>query len=81
MGGNLELLAFCLSTHSDKFLRANSKAICRFFRVEWANFSAVVDLPTRGIPKIISIGNPACCPNMKKNGISCIVEIKDVFLG
>ena len=25
MGGNLELLAFCFSTRSDKFLRANSK--------------------------------------------------------
>ena len=79
IGGNLELLAFCLSIRSDRFLRANSNAICRFFLVEWANFSVVVDLPTWGIPKIISIGNLACRPNTKKNGVSCIVELKDVL--
>ena len=79
IGGNLELLAFCLSTHSDKVLRANSNAICRFSRVEWANSSVMMGLPTRGIPKIISIGNLACRPNIKKNGVSCIVELKDVL--
>ena len=42
IGGNLELLAFCLSIRSDKFLRANSNAICRFSLVEWANPSVVV---------------------------------------
>ena len=79
IGGNLEILAFWLSTRSDKFLRAKSNAICRFSRVEWANSSVVVDLPTRGIPKITSIGNLACHPNIKKNGVSCIVELKDVL--
>ena len=74
IGGNLELLASCLSTRSDMFLRANSNAICRFSRVEWANSSVVVDLPTWRIPKIISIDNLACRPNIKKNGVSCIVE-------
>ena len=37
----------------------------------------VVDLPTWEIPKIIPIGNLACRPNIKKNGVSCIVELKD----
>ena len=49
---------------------------CRFSRVEWANSSVVVDLPTWGILKIISIGNLACRPNIKKNGVSCIVELR-----
>ena len=79
IGGNLESLAFCLSIRSDKFLRANSNAICRFSLVEWANSSVVVDLPTWEIPKIISIGNLACRPNIKKNGVACIVELKDVL--
>ena len=79
IGGNLELLAFCLLTRSDKFLRANSDAICTFSVVKWANSSVVVDLPTWGIPKIISMGNLACRPNIKKNGVSCIVELKDVL--
>ena len=79
IGGDLKLLAFCLSIRSDKFLRANSNAICRFSLVERANASVVVDLPTRGIPKIISIGNLACRPNIKKNGVACIVEIKYVL--
>ena len=79
IGGNLELSAFCLSIRSDRFLRANSNAICRFSLVAWANSSVVVDLPTWGIPKIISIGNLACHPNIKKNGVSCIVELKDVL--
>ena len=78
-GGNLELLAFCLLFRSDKFLRANSNAICRFSLVEWVKSSVVVDLPTWGIPKIISIGNLACRPNIKKNGVSCIVELKYVL--
>ena len=68
-----------MSIHSDKFLRADSNAICRFSLVGWANSSVVVDLPTWGISKIISIGNLACRPNIKKNGISCIVELKDVL--
>ena len=79
IGDNLELLTFCLLIRSDKFLRANSNAICRFPLVEWANSSLVVDLPTWGIPKIISIGNLACRPNIKKNGVSCIVDLKDVL--
>ena len=79
IGGNLESFAFCLSIHSDKFLRANSNVICRFSLVEWANSSVVVDLPTWGIPKIISIGNLVCRPNIKKNGVSGIVELKDVL--
>ena len=32
-----------------------------------------------GIPNIISKGNLTCRPNMKKNGVSCIVELKDVL--
>ena len=79
VGGNLELLAFCLSTRSDEFLRANSNAICRFSLVEWANSSVVEDIPTWGIPKITLIGNLACHLNIKKNGVSCIVELKDVL--
>ena len=79
IGGDLELLAFCMSIRSDKFLRANSNAIYRFSLVEWANSSVVVDLPTWGIPKIILIGNLACRPNIKKNGVSSIVELKDVL--
>ena len=79
VGANLELLAFCLSSRSNKFLRANSNAICRFFRVEWANSSVVADLPTWEIPKIVLIGNLASRPNIKKNGVSCIVELKDVL--
>ena len=79
IGGNLELLAFRLSLRSDKFLRANSNAICRFSLVEWANSSVVVDLPTWRIPNIISIGNLACRPNIKKNGVLCIVELKYVL--
>ena len=79
IGGKLELLAFCLSIRSDRFLRANSNAICRFSLMEWANSSVVVDLPTWGMPKIISIGNLAYRPNIKKNGVSCIVELKDVL--
>ena len=75
----MELLAFCLSIRSDKLLHANSNAICRFSLVEWANSFVVVDLPTWGIPKIISIGNLACNPNIKKNDVSCIVELKDVL--
>ena len=46
--------------------------------MEWVNSSVVMDLPTWGIPNIISIGNLACRPNIKKNGVSCIVELKDV---
>ena len=79
IGGNLELLVFCLLIRSDKFLRANSDAICTFSVVEWANSSVVVGLPTWGIRKIISIGDFACRPNIKKNGVSCIVELKDVL--
>ena len=79
IGGNLELLVFCLSIRSDKFLRANANAICRLSLVEWANSSVVVDLPTWGITKIISIGNLACRPNIKKNGVSCIVGLKGVL--
>ena len=79
IGGNLELLASCLSIRSDEFLGANSNAIFRFSLVEWANSLVVVDLLTWGIPKIISIGNLACRPNIKKNGVSCIVELKDVL--
>ena len=71
--GNLELLAFCLSTRLDKFLRASSDTICRFSRMELANSSVVVDLPTWGIPKIVSIGYIACHPSIKKNGVSGIV--------
>ena len=58
---------------------ANLNAICRFSLVEGANSSVVVDLPTWGIPNIISIGNLACRPNIKKDGVSCIVEQKDVL--
>ena len=79
IGGNLESLAFCLSIRSDKFLRANSNAICRFSLVEWANSSVVVDLLTWGIPKIMLIGNIVYRPNIKKNDVSCIVELKDVL--
>ena len=79
VGGNLELLVSCLSTRSDTFLRANSDAICKFPRVEWANSSMVVDLPTWGIPKIISIGNLACRLNIKENGVSCMVVQNDVL--
>ena len=70
IGGNLELLDFCLLTRSDEFLRANSNAMCRFSRVEWTNFSVVVNLPILEISKIISIGNLACRPNIEKNDIS-----------
>ena len=38
IGGNLELLAFCLLVRSDKFLRTNSNAICKFSLVEWTDF-------------------------------------------
>ena len=69
-----------MSTHLDKFLGANSNAICRFSRVEWANSPVLVSLTTWGIPKITSIGTLACRANMKKNGASCIVELKDVFM-
>ena len=80
IGGNLELLAFCLLIRSDKFLRANPNAICRFSLVELVNYSVVIDLPTTwGIPKIISKGNLACRPNIKKNGVSYIVELKNVL--
>ena len=79
IGGNLELLAFRLLARLDKFLRANSNAICRFSRVEWANSSVAVDLPTWGISKIISTGYLVCRPNIKKNGVSCTVELKDVL--
>ena len=79
IGGNLELSAFCLSIRSDRFLRANPNAIFRFSLVAWAYSSVVADLPTWGIPKIISIDNLACHPNIKKNGVSCIVELKDVL--
>ena len=80
IGSNLKSLAFCLLIRSDKFLLVNSNAICRFSLVEWVNSSVVVDLPTWGIPKIISIGNVACRPNIKKNDVfSCIVELKDVL--
>ena len=75
IGGSLELLAFCLSIRSDKFLRANSNAIFRFSLVEWANSYVL----TWGIPKIIPIGNLVCRPNIKKNGVSCIVELRDVL--
>ena len=75
----MESLPLCLSIRSDKFLRANSNAICRFSLVGWANSSVVVDLPTWGIPMVISIGNLACRPTIKKNGVSCIVELKDVL--
>ena len=47
--------------------------------MEWAKSSVVVDLPTWGIPKIISIGNLACHPNIKKNDISCMVVLEDVL--
>ena len=74
------MLAFCLSTRSGRFLRANSNAIFRFSRFEWVSSSVVVDLPTTwGISKIISIGNLACRPNIKKNTVSCMVELKDVL--
>ena len=79
IGGNLELLAFCLIIRSDEFLRGNSNAFCRYSPVEWVNSSVVVDRPTWAIPKIISIANLACRPNIKKNGVSCIVELKDVL--
>ena len=79
IGGNSELLAFCLSIRSDEFLGANSNAIFRFSLVEWENSSVVVDLLTWGIPKIISIRYLARRPNIKKNGVSCIVELKDVL--
>ena len=79
IGGNLELLVSCLSICSDKFLRANSNAICRFSVVEWVNSSVVVDLPTWGLPNIISKGNLACRPNIKKNRVSCIVDLKYVL--
>ena len=79
IGGNLELLAFCLSTRSERFLRPNSNAICRFSRVEWVNSSVVVDLQRWGIPRIIATGNFACRSNIKKNGVSCIVVLKDVL--
>ena len=78
IGSNFELLAFCFSIRSGKVLRADSSAICRFYRVEWANSSGVVDLPTCGIPKIISIDYLACRPNTKKNDVLCIVELKNV---
>ena len=39
----------------------------------------MVDLSTWGIPKIISIGNLDCRPNIKKNGVSCMVVLKDVL--
>ena len=39
----------------------------------------VVDLSMWGIPKIISIGNFDCRPNIKKSDVSCIVELKDVL--
>ena len=39
----------------------------------------MVDLPAWEMPKIISIGNLACFPNIKKNGVSCIVELKGVL--
>ena len=77
--GNLKWGVVCLLYRSDRFLRANSNAIGRFSRVEWANFSVVVDLPTWGTPKIISIGNIACRPNIKKNDVSCVVVQKDVL--
>ena len=79
IGGNLELSAFCLSIRSDRFLRSNSNAICRFSLVAWANSSVVVDLPTWGIPNVISIGNLAYRPNIEKNGVSCIVELNDML--
>ena len=44
--GNLELAAFCLSFRSERFLRANSNAICRFSRLELADSYVEVHLPT-----------------------------------
>ena len=41
--------------------------------------SAVVDLPTWKIWKIISTGNLACHSNIKKNGVSCMVVRNDVL--
>ena len=71
--GNLDMLI-----RSDRFLLANSNKMCRCFRVEWASSSVVVGLPTWGMPKMISRGNLACRPN-KKNGVSCMVVLKDVL--
>ena len=79
IGGNLELAAFCLSFRLDTFLHVNSNVIYRLSRVEWVNSSVVVDLSTWGIPKIISIGNLACRPNIKKNAVSCIVVLKSAL--
>ena len=47
--------------------------------MEWATSSVVVDLPRWEIPKIISIANLACRSNIEKNGVSRIVELKDVL--
>ena len=45
--------------------------------MEWTNSSVMVNLPILEISKIISIGNLACRPNIKKNNVSCIIELKE----
>ena len=48
--------------------------------MEWVNSSVVMDLQRWGIPRIIAIGNFACRPDIKKNGVSCIVVLKNVVV-
>ena len=82
IGGDLELLAFCLSIRSDKLVPYVLTQTRFAGSLLWNGkipLCMVVNLPTWGIPKIISIGNLACRPNIKKNGVSCIVELKDVL--
>ena len=38
----------------------------------------MVDLSTWGIPKIISIGNLACRPNIETNSVLSMIILKDV---
>ena len=78
-GASLSLSAACLVARSVKMRRANSNAIGMLSRVSCANTSVPAVLPSWGIPSIMSTGNLACLPNIEKNGVSCIVALKDVL--
>ena len=75
--GNLESLAFYLSTRSNEFLIQTRSA----GSLMWSGRipPVVVDLLTWELPKITSIGNITCRPNIKKKGISYMLVLNDVL--
>ena len=79
IGGILELAAFCLSFRLARFSRAISNPITEFSPLKRTSSSVAADLPTRGIPKIRSIGYVACRSNIKKNGVLCMIVLKYVL--